>query len=393
MVDRILKLTKTRSFFLFGARGTGKTTLLRQTFGELADPSKQTIAIDLLDPDQEEVFSRSPARLRDLVAENKDSIQRVIIDEVQKCPKLLDVVHQLTEQKKNIQFVMTGSSARKLKHGGANLLAGRAVSFHLHPFTHLEAPNGDNLLELLSWGSLPKLFEMESDLEKRRFLRAYVQVYLKQEIQLEQLVRDIVSFREFLDLAGQCNGEIINFSNIASRSGVDEKTVARYFEILVDTLVGFFLEPFDESVRARQSLKPKFYLFDLGVTRHIQQGLNSTLVPGSAEYGKAFEHFIICECFRLNDYLERDYKFSYLRTKDGVEIDLVVRLSPKKKILIEIKSTDRVIDADLKSLKSIGKDLAHKEAWVLCNETLARQTVEGIRILPWRQGLKELFEM
>jgi predicted AAA+ superfamily ATPase len=194
-------------------------------------------------------------------------------------------------------------------------------------------------------------------------------------------------------LSSQCNGEILNFANIAAQSGSDEKTISRYFEILVDTMIGHVLEPYDESVRVRQSQKPKFYLFDTGIYRYLSQFAGNRLVAGSSEYGKVFEQFIVCECFRLNDYFERDYRFFFLRTKDGAEIDLIVKKDARTTILIEIKSTDRVTEKDFAHLKSLGPDIKHREKWILCNEKLARKTEDGIRILPWRQALRELFQI
>lgn len=393
MVDRLFIPPKKQSYFLFGARGTGKTTLIERNYQLIPEPPEDVLYIDLLDPDQEDLYIRNPNFLKEIILERKKNLKKVIIDEIQKVPRLLDVVHYCIEKNKHIQFILTGSSARKLKHGGANLLAGRMASFNLHPLTTLEAPNKNDLNSLLSWGTLPKIYEFENDIDKKRFLKSYVQTYLKQEVQLEQLVRNIVSFREFLDLSGQCNGEIINFSNIANKSGVDEKTIARYFEILKDTLIANFLEPFDESVRERQSQKPKFYLFDTGVTRQINQMLEVKLHQGSSEFGKLFEQMIINECFRLNDYTEKDYKFFYLRTKDNAEIDLIVKKPRNKKILIEIKSTSLVTPEDYRHLLSLGSNMSHEENWVICNESVARQTQEGVRILPWRQALSELFEL
>lgn len=393
MIERLFQPPKKQSYFLFGARGTGKTTLLEKYYSLLPSPPANTLYIDLLDPDQEDSYSLSPNLLKELIAEKKGKLKYVVIDEIQKVPRLLDVVHSCIEKNKELQFVLTGSSARKLKNGGANLLAGRAVSFHLYPLTSLEAPNANKLTEILSWGTLPKLYELASDLEKQRFLRSYVQTYIKQEVQLEHLVKDIVSFREFLEFAAQSSGEIINYFNISNRSGLDEKTVARYFEILMDTLLGFFLEPHSESIRDRQSQKPKFYLFDIGVTRQMNHLLDVKLVSGSSEYGRLFEQMIVCECFRLNDYKEKDFQFSYLRTKDGAEIDLIVKKPGNKKILIEIKSSNKIVAADYRHLISLGKDIPHEEMWVLCTEKNSRKTEEGIRIMPWKQGLRELFEI
>lgn len=393
MVDRICKLPEKHSFFLFGARGTGKTTLLKDRFGIKEGAQPGLLYLDFLDPDQEESYSRNPNLLREQIQATPELYKRVIIDEVQKVPTILDVVQYLIEKYKKIQFVLTGSSARKLKHGGANLLGGRAFSFNLYPFSFLETPRSATLIDILSYGTLPKLFEYSEDADKVRFLKTYTQTYLKQEIQLEQLVRDIVSFREFLDFAAQANGEIINYSNIAIKSGIDEKTIARYFEILVDTLIGFFLEPFHESVRVRQSGKPKFFLFDCGIQRYLSQSTSVSLREGSSEYGRLFEQWIVCECFKLNSYLEKDYRFYYLRTKDGVEIDLIVQKPGKKNILIEIKSSSNILPEHTSHLRSIKDDMKHEEAWVICNEKKERVTEENIRILPWKDGLKKLFEL
>jgi len=393
MVNRIPNLPEKHSFFLFGARGTGKTTLLNERFNLSPSLPSDTLLIDLLNPDEEEAYSRNPNLLKERISLEPKSFKRVIIDEVQKIPPLLDVVHSCIEKFKHIQFILTGSSARKLKSGGANMLGGRAFSIYLFPFTHLEVPtNHNSLLEILSFGTLPKLYEFSETRDKMRFIKSYAQTYLKQEIQLEHLVRDIVSFREFLELAGQASGEIINFSNIANKSGVDDKTISRYFEILVDTLVGYFLEPFDESVRVRQSQKPKFYLFDTGITRYLNQTLDLQLRQGSSEYGDLFEQFIICECFRLNEYYEKNFKFYYLRTKDNAEIDLIVQKPGKKRILIEIKSADQVNSSDLRHLNSLSANITHKERWVICNEDNPRMTEDGVMILPWKNALNRLFQ-
>lgn len=391
MIRRIFNLPKSNSFFLFGARGTGKTTLLNEQFDLVPTVPNDTLLIDLLNPDQEESYGRNPRLLFEQISADPNRFNRVIIDEVQKLPTLLDVVHTCIEKWKKIQFILTGSSARKLKHGGANLLGGRVFSFNLYPLTSFEAPNSDNVIELLSWGTLPKVYEYSDVKDKRRFLKAYTQTYLREEIQLEHIVRDIIPFREFLDLAAQSSGEIINFRNISLKSGVDERTIARYFEILVDTLIGYFLEPFNESVRVRQSQKPKFFLFDTGIQRHLTQMSDVQLKEGASEFGKLFEQWIICECIRLNEYFEKDFKFYFLRTKDGAEIDLIVQKPGKKRILIEIKSTSRVEVNHMSHLIAFSEDIDHEEKWVICNEKTERLTETGIRILPWRVGLERLF--
>jgi predicted AAA+ superfamily ATPase len=190
---------------------------------------------------------------------------------------------------------LTSSSARKLKRGSANLLAGRAFTYKLFPLTHLELAKQFDLNQALTYGTLPKLLEYEDNNDKVEFLRSYTQTYLREEIQIEQLVRRLNPFRDFLELAAQNNGEILNYTKISRDIGVDHKTVANYYQILEDTLVGFYLPPFHKSVRKRQLESPKFYLFDTGVKRALERSFNIPLNKRSYAYGKAFEHFVILE--------------------------------------------------------------------------------------------------
>jgi predicted AAA+ superfamily ATPase len=387
MIDRTIKLPQSNSFFLFGPRGVGKTTLLR----ERIPAGKNLLAIDLLDLDEETLYLRQPIRLRETVEARGKELEWVFIDEIQKIPPLLDVVHLLIEKHKKIHFALTGSSARKLKRGKANLLGGRAFVLNLHPFCHLELPATFSLDEILAWGSLPRVLELPTIEDRQRFLQAYAHTYLREEIQAEQIVRRMTSFRDFLDIAAQSNTKIVRYSKIARQSGVDEKSVSRFYEILVDTLVGRFLEPYDESVRARQQQSPKFYFFDTGITRALSGSLQIPLQSSTSEFGDLFEQWIVNECFRLNDYLERDFRFFFLRTRDDLEIDLVIRKPDRKLLLVEIKSTARVTEDDCRPLLRIGQDLAHAQKIVICRETVARKTTDGVLILPWREGLREIF--
>ena len=214
----------------------------------------------MLLPSVEDRFFRHPELLIAEVSALQPSIKYIVIDEIQKAPKLLEVVHHLIEKSPRL-FAMTGSSARKLRHGGANLLAGRAFTKHLFPLTSKELGSQFVLDDVLRWGSLPKIYQLDSAERKDDFLFAYANSYLKEEIQAEQLVRRIDHFRKFLEVAAQSNGLLINFSNIARDTGMDGKTVRSYYEILEDTLVGFWLEPFQTSVRKRLKQSPKFYFF------------------------------------------------------------------------------------------------------------------------------------
>ena len=272
-------------------------------------------------------------------------ISHVVIDEIQKIPKLLNVVHKLIEETQK-KFVMTGSSARKLKYGGANLLAGRAFVYHLFPFTFLELKKNFDSDQALMFGLLPKIIEFDTYEERVAFLQAYSYTYLKEEIFSEQLIRKLDPFRRFLEVAAQTNGKIINYSNIARDVGVDDKTVKEYFSILEDTLIGFFLEPFHHSFRKRLSSKPKFYFFDIGVTRALARHLSIPLRAQTSAYGEAFEHFIILECIKLASYQNKEFRFSYLSTKDDAEIDLVVERPGQPLLFIEIKSKKSVQPTD-----------------------------------------------
>ena len=316
------------------------------------------------------------------------STRWVVIDEVQKLPALLDVAHQHIEASP-LRFALTGSSARKLKHGGANLLAGRAFVYRLFPLTAREIGARFSLPDALHWGTLPRLFSLERQEDKRDYLRSYAHTFLQEEITQEQVVRRLDPFRRFLFVAAQMSGQIINFSKLAREVGASVPTVQSYFQILEDTLVGFLLDAFHESVRKRQRENPKFYFFDTGVLRALSQTLTVDLVPHTYAFGVAFEHFILNEIMRLQSYGKKDYRFSYLRTKDGVEIDLIIERPGRKRVLVEIKSAERIRPEDIRSLKRLAPDVPHSEALCLSLDPVA-QKIDGILCLPWQRGLEAL---
>lgn len=296
---RLIQILYNHSCFLLGPRGSGKSTLLRERFN-----SKNCLWLDLLDSSIEERFFRNSSDLYTIVKALPNEVKYVIIDEIQKNPKLLNEVHRLIEERINKIFILTGSSARKLKHGAANLLAGRAFVYHLHPLSCFELGESFDLNEILQWGALPKVFSLKAIEDKNAFLRSYADTYLKEEIWNEQFIRKLPPFRRFLEVAAQCNGKIINYANIARDVGVDDKTIKEYFCILEDTMIGFFLEPFHNSFRKRLVEKPKFYFFDTGIVRCLSRRLSIPILPQTSCYGEAFEHFIILEFFRLTQYFE-----------------------------------------------------------------------------------------
>lgn len=381
MFDRTQQLNKNNSLFLFGARGTGKTTLMERLYS-----GDETLWIDLLKDSDEGLYGRNPDELSNILGTKK--FRRVVIDEVQKTPKLLDIVHREIEKRKDLQFILTGSSARKLKRGSADLLAGRAFTYNLFPLTSKEIGDDFNLKDVLEFGSLPKLWEYSEKEDKNEFLRSYVRTYLREEIQIEQLVRNLNPFRNFLEIAAQSNGKIVNYTKIANDAGVDNKTVYNYFSILEDTLIGFFLPAFNRSIRKQQHEAPKFYLFDPGVTRALAGTLRVELLPQTYAFGEAFEHWVILECYRANEYKKLDYKMSYLRSKSGAEIDLVIQRPGDKDLLIEIKSTNRITKEYVSKARRFMNDWGrpcHAQIWSLDKNA---KVINGIECLYWREGIQ-----
>jgi predicted AAA+ superfamily ATPase len=384
MIKRLLKITQNHSCFLFGPRGVGKSTLLRHLFHE-----HNSVTFNLLKVEIQKRFFKNPDELSEIVRALPDHIKHIIIDEIQKVPMLLDVIHDLIETTDK-HFYMTGSSARKLKGGGANLLAGRAFVNALHPFSYFEVEDRFNLMEALQWGLLPKIYEYPDDELKTRYLQTYAHTYLKEEIWEEHFVKGLEPFRRFLEVAAQMNGKIINYSNISKDVSIDDKTVKTYYAILEDTLIGFYLEGFEHSFRKRLSTKPKFYFFDTGITRALSRMLSVPLVPSTAGYGDAFEHFIILECIKLRDAYHSEYKFSYLKTKDDVEVDLVVERPGKLPLFIEIKSATQISHESISSFIHLSKDFGECEAVCICDESYERM-IEHVRVIPWQSALRRYF--
>lgn len=345
--------------------------------------------IDLLTDSDEDLYGRNPDELSRQL--DRGEFKRIVIDEIQKVPKLLDIIQHEMEKRNDLQFVLTGSSARKLKRGSANLLAGRAFTYHLFPLTFFELGNNFNLKDVLEFGSLPKLLQYKSGEDKNEFLRSYVKTYLREEIQIEQLVRRLNPFRDFLEVAAQCNGKIINFSKISRDVGVDDKTIYSYFSILEDTLIGFFLHSFHRSVRKQQREAPKFYFFDPGIVRALRGTLRIELLPQTYAFGEAFEHLVILECLRMNEYKRMDYRFSYLLTKSGVEIDLVIQRPGEEDLLVEIKPTSRLVPQHTTQVKRLKKDWdmpCRAQVWSLDKNS---KVIDGIECLHWQDALMELF--
>jgi predicted AAA+ superfamily ATPase len=351
---------------------------------------KGVLWIDFLREGEALTFLQRPSELRARLDALPEPPTIVVLDEVQRVPGILNEVHALIEER-GTRFALTGSSARKLKRGGANLLAGRAFLNHLYPLTFLELGDDFSLERVLNWGSLPGLTPLVDDASKASFLRTYVDVYLREEIREEQIVRNLDPFARFLDVAAQCNGTIINYSRIARDAGTDSKEFARYFQIFEETLVGFFLEPYHASIRKRQRQQAKFYFFDVGVKRALEGSLRVPVAARTYEFGRAFEHLVLLEVHRLNAYRKGDYKFSYLRTHNDAEIDLIAERRGDQTWAIEIKSSEEIDPIDVQKLAALAADIPKCKAAIFCNTTVAR-TVNGVQILPWKEGVGRLFD-
>jgi len=325
--QRSLDLNAVRSsVFLLGPRMTGKTSLLRQL--------KAALFVDLLDPEEELRYRHTPKMFWEQIAA-LPAKSVVIIDEIQRVPALLDYVQKAIEAFSQ-RFILSGSSARKLKRGGVNLLGGRALDFHLHPLTHDELGTHFRLSDALAYGTMPRIsqaiVEGQKD-EARLLLRSYYTTYIKEEIQAEALTRNVGAFQRFLQVAAESNAQIIEFANIARDCGVPASTVKDYFSILEDTLLGNYLWPWGSS--ERKKARPKFYFFDTGVTRAIQGRLSDA--PSPTESGFLFESWWVRELIRMRDYSQKDYGFCFWR-QELQEIDVVVTRGTKAIAAFECKS-------------------------------------------------------
>lgn len=375
------------SFFLFGPRQTGKTTLIQKTLG----PKAPHFAVNLFDIETYLKYSREPGLFRREIEHwlKKHSKGVVFVDEIQKLPFLLDQIHTLIDAfKGRLTFIMTGSSARKLKRAPANLLAGRAWSFNLFPLTHFEIGADFHMEDVLKYGALPPI--MESDEEDRiRTLKAYTETYLKEEILAESIVRNIPAFSRFVELAADQSGMPVNYNNFARETGVASKTIREYYQVLEDTLLAFALQPYLKSARKRLTSHPVYYLFDLGVLNALCRRLAGEPVKGTNLYGRLFEHFIILEMYRLNRYSEKDWGMHYWRTSQGAEVDIVLETG-KQCWAVEIKSSANIQPSNLRGLYNFLED--YRGAKGLCVTTADRPyEVNGVECLPWREFFQKFF--
>lgn len=377
MYTRLLKLNRPKkSFFLWGQRQTGKSSLLKKCF-----PS--AVFINLLNSEDFLDFSARPSLLRERL-NNLKAGSLVIIDEVQKVPLLLDEVHFLIEEKKII-FGLCGSSARKLKRGHGNLLGGRARRFELFGITARELGVDFDLKKMLNRGYLPT-FYLDDDFIHCH--KSYISDYLKEEILSEGLTRSLPIFSRFLEAAAFSDGGIINFSNIARDVGVSSKTVQAHFEILVDTLTGDFLPAYTKKAKRRTVQSSKFYFFDVGIVNFLTH--RNKLEPKSSDFGKAFENWIYHELHCYISYTDADYAMSYWALTSGAEVDFILG---NMEFAIEAKATDRITSDHLKNLRILKSDYPLvRELVIVCLEKKMRITEDGIIILPYKDFIACLWK-
>jgi predicted AAA+ superfamily ATPase len=379
--ERILNLglAAEETVFLWGPRQTGKSTLLRKLF-------PRAPYYDLLQSDVYRRLTLDPG----LVREECDSAGLtgatqtvpVVIDEVQMVPAVLPEVHWLIENR-GLRFVLCGSSARKLKRGGGNLLGGRALRCELFPLVYREIPDFD-IVRALNRGLIPRHYPSP---HASRMLQSYTGDYLKEEIAAESLTRNLPAFSRFLEVSALSSGEILNYTNIAAECGVSAPTVKEYYGITVDTLLGRYLPAFRKKAKRRQILAPKFYYFDTGVVAHLAR--RGEVRPGSELFGKAFEQFIVNEVFAHASYSGKLYPISYWRSVSGFEVDLVLG---DHEIAVEAKSADITKPRHLKGLRAFREDFTTARSIVVSLDPRPRKTDDGVEILPWRLFLDRLWD-
>lgn len=377
MIERILKVADAQeeSVFLLGARQTGKTTLLLNLF-----PNSRFY--DLLETDVYERMHRNPSLLRQELASASDG-EIVIIDEIQLIPELLNEVHWLITRK-NIHFILSGSSARKLKRKGVNSLGGRAVRNVLFPLVSAEIPDFD-IIKAVNRGTLPTHYLASNERQLMKRMQAYISVYLKEEIAAEALVRKLSSFNRFMEVAALTNGEIVNYNNIAQDCGIDAKTAKEYFSILEETLIGYMVPAYTHTVKRRLSQAPRFYFFDVALPNYLLH--RQQMRPGSDDFGHAFEHLIIQELVAYLGYHDIEHALSFWRTYSGYEVDAVLG---DGNVAIEIKSSREIQSKHLKGLKAFKEE--HPSArLIIVSLDLAPRLFNDVEVMPATYFLRELW--
>tara|TARA_B100001564_G_C20657421_1_gene679878 strand:- start:1401 stop:2555 length:1155 start_codon:yes stop_codon:yes gene_type:complete len=366
-----ISLPKGKSAFLWGPRQVGKTHWIKHHLNDI-------IYIDFLKTDIFADYASKPSLLRERFAQTNKTI---VIDEIQMVPQILNEVHWLIENKQ-ISFLLTGSSPKKLRETQANLLGGRAWRFTMTPLCYPEIPDYD-IQRAVIHGLLPAHYSSDTPKED---LRGYVASYLKEEIASWANTTDLPIFSEFLHVAALTNGELLNYTNVARESGVSSKTVRQYFQVLEDTLLGFRLSPWRKTRNRRLIETDKFYLFDVGVANYLAK--RQPLV-GSSEFGKSFEHIILMELFAYKAYQNPELALSYWRTSTGQEVDFIIG---DMDIALEIKSSKRVHESDTKALSIVKQEYSAKRCIIISFEDEPKTFDNGIEHLPWKMFLQQLWD-
>ncbi|MCF8242712.1 MAG: AAA family ATPase [Melioribacteraceae bacterium] len=374
-IPRLLKNSK-QSFFLFGPRGTGKSTFLKHNY-------INAIYLDLLKPDEFRKYSARPERLIELVNGNPDR-KTVIIDEIQKLPEILGPVHLLIEDHKDKQFIMTGSSARKLKKEGVDLLAGRAIKQNFHPFLFSEIKQHFSFEEIFQYGSIPIIITSE---DRRSVLDSYVSLYIKEEVQLEGFVRNIGNFNRFLESISFSHGSLLNISNVARECQVERKVVENYIKILEDILLAYRVYSFTKKAKRVVVQHPKFYFFDTGVFRSLRP--TGPFDKPEEISGAALEGLVFQNLKGWIDYSGKDLKIYFWRTKAGVEVDFILYGS-EGIYAIEVKNSQSVRHGDVKSLKSFQKEYPGSNAILLYNGN-EKIKIDDVLCIPVQLFLQNLY--
>ena len=371
VVERILDLPgllQKKSHFLLGPRQTGKTFLSRHTLSSAR-------VYDLLDHSVYLALSQNPGRMAQELSP-KDRI--VVIDEIQRLPELLNEVHRLIESR-GLHFLLTGSSARKLRRGGINLLGGRARTEYLHPLTYSELGDRFDLRLAIERGLLPSIYFSD---DPRADLESYAGSYLQQEIVAEGATRNVPAFSRFLRVAAICNGTIVNFTNVANDAQVKRTTVYEYFEILKDTLIVHELPPWKKTKKRKPLASSKYYFFDVGVVSSLQ---GRRFRPGTPEFGEALETYLMHELISYSDYVSQA-PLSYWRSTTGFEVDFIIG----DHTAVEVKAKESISPQDLKSLRAFAEEKQVKRYLCVSLEPRARK-VEGVSILPLGDFLEALW--
>lgn len=364
------------SIFLFGPRGTGKTSWIKAHL-------KDILYFDLLNTSIFNDFLANPARIEERIPKGFD--QYIVIDEIQKIPELLNEVHRLIESHK-YRFILTGSSARSLRRQSVNLLAGRALSYTMHPLTCYELGSDFSLETALKFGLLPSIYHVSDPMH---YLETYITTYLREEILQEGLMRNLNQFARFLETASFSQGQVVNMSGIARETAIDRKLIANYFDILEDLLIGYWLPVFTKRAKRRLTSNPKFYLFDSGIYRTLRP--KGPLDAPEEIDGTALETLFLAHLRAINDYYRLGYKLYFWRTSNNIEVDFIV-YGERGLFAFEIKRSRNLSRSDLNGLKAFSEDYKIAKCYLLYGGN-HEEYHDNIHVMPFSQGLNKLITL